>query len=192
MAGVFTFEADTHTYATETGEVPGITRLLHLAGLVDDTWYTEESSERGRHVHQLCAEYDLGVITDEDLPDLVSAYKGYLLAHIESMRVVRPHWIHVETATFHEQLRFAGTPDRAGTVYNAAAVWEIKSGLKTKAHPIQTALQAFLIAEECKLPPEAVERWCCYVQPNGRCKIEQHGNRRDFVEALGIVRKYAA
>jgi len=186
----FHFDAATHTYSDQVGEVPGITRLLTLAGEIDDEWYTEESSERGRAVHKLTAEYDLGVITNEDLPHLVSAYKNYLLGHVEVMQIIQPNWVHVETAMFHRELRFGGTPDRGGTVYNAASVWEIKSGLRTKAHPLQTAFQALLLAEECRLPPQSIQRYCCYLQPNGRYKVEGHGNQADFAKVLGILNKY--
>lgn len=188
----FHFDAATHTYSDSRGEVPGITRLLTLAGKIDDEWYTEESSDRGRKVHKLTAEYDLGVIVDEDLPNLVSAYKGYLLGHVEVMQIVRPNWVHIEQAMYHRRLRFGGTPDRGGTVYQAAAVWEVKSGLPTKAHPLQTALQALLLAEECGLPPELVQRYCCYLKADGHYKVEGHGNKRDFVQVLGIIQEHAA
>jgi hypothetical protein len=187
----FTFDAEGHVYADFKGRVPSITQLLNQAGEIDDTWFTEESSERGRHVHQLTAEYDLGGIDDDDVREMVSGYKNYLIAHVCIVKATRPTWLHVETPAVHPTLRFGGRCDRLAKVYRAAAVWEVKSGVFQKSHPLQTALQAILSAPTFKLPPERIVRYCCYLGENGRPKLEEHRNRRDFAKAREIIKRYA-
>ena len=61
MSVPFRFDALNHEYiALDTGEMlPHITGMLETAGLVDDLWFTEESSECGTCVHSLTAQYDL-------------------------------------------------------------------------------------------------------------------------------------
>ena len=110
LSGRFRFEPEQHQYFDlETGDViPSITQMLKSAGLVDDRFFTEDSSTRGTAVHSLCTEYDLGVLDDDDVVSCDSPYKGYLLAHACGMRMVQPLWAHVETPVVHRELRFAG------------------------------------------------------------------------------------
>jgi len=78
-------------------------------------------------------------------------------------------------------------------VLGRQAIFEIKSGLPTKAHPIQTALQAILVAGQSGnlLPATQWARYCEYLKPNGRYKLEEHRDRGDFDEAYEIIRKCA-
>lgn len=186
----FRFNAAEHLYvALDTGEViPNITRLLKLAGLIDDRWYNEDACERGKVVHQLTADYDLGVLQPGDLKD--SPLAGYVQAHIEVMGILRPDWLHIETAAVHPVHRFGGRPDRVGAVYSTASVFEVKSGAPEKAHMVQTALQAILVAEELGVPARTVQRFAEYLTVEGKYKVEHHTNARDFDEAHRIIRDY--
>ena len=185
----FRFNAETHEYRDDVGVLPSITQMLERAGLIDDRWYTEESSTRGTAVHLLTAHYDLGAL---DVESLVSAHRGYLLAHIKAVQVSQVVMEDVEVAKKHRTLRFAGRPDRTMRLHKARGVWEIKSGDFAKSHQIQTALQAILAADGDPLPPWAWVRYCCYIGENGRAKVEQHRNRADFDKAYDIIREFAA
>jgi hypothetical protein len=182
----FRFDAAEHLYiALDTGEiVPNITRMMDAAGLIDDRWYTEESCERGKQVHRLTANYDMGAL---DMAALVSPYRPYLLGHVEVVKIARPEFYHVEVGAVHRTLRFGGRPDRVLKVYDRRAVWEIKSGDPEKSHPVQTALQAILAAEELDLPARHVARYCEYLKPTGRYKVEEHKHPRDFDFAYAII-----
>lgn len=98
IAQAFRFNADTHTYYLNGEERPHITGMLLRCGLVDDAWYTEESCERGRQVHKLTADYDLGAL---ELARCVSAYRGYLVTHAKAMSIMRPEIQAVEEALIH-------------------------------------------------------------------------------------------
>lgn len=187
----FAFNAYRHEYVDEdTGLVlPHITELLERAGLIDDRWYTEESCERGSCVHRLTADYDLGAMTD--MERTTSKYKGWLAAHVRAMEMIPHEWHHVEEPMAHRVLRFGGRPDRVGLIYGAVGVLEVKSGPWTKAHPIQTAIQAILVEGETGLPGEALTRYGEYVKANGRFKLEEFTDPRDFKEARRIIREYA-
>lgn len=183
----FAFDANRHEYVDlDLGEiVPHITGMLEQAGWVDARWYTEESSERGRVVHQLTADFDLGVI--EDAQALVSKYKGWLLSHVRAMHVIRPEWRHVEEPLFSKRYHFGGRPDRSGLAYGEEAVLEIKSGAHEKSHGIQLALQAILVGEEGPVPAEHLTRYGLYLSDRGKFKLEQFIDRRDFDEARRII-----
>jgi len=184
------FEASSHTYIDEaTGAVlPSITQMLDRAGWIDDQWYTEDSCTRGQAVHQLTADYDLGALNPATC---VTAYRGYLLAHVAAMAIERPAFRLIEEPLAHPTLRFAGRPDRAGLFHGVAGVLEIKSGLVARSHPIQTALQAILVAPVFTLAPEMLTRLVLYVKANGKFRIEEHRDRRDFDEARRILRCFA-
>lgn len=184
----FRFEAETHTYYDAAGlVVPHITGLLERGGWIDDRWYTEESSARGRLVHTLTADYDLGAV---DVATCVSRGRPYLLAHIECLRLEPPTFEEIEEPWVHPGLRFGGRPDRAGRLRSGArVVWEIKSGAKAKAHSIQTALQAILLEQKHGLPAEMWVRLCEYLDHRGRCKLVDHKETQaaDFAEARRLL-----
>lgn len=188
----FRFDADTHEYTDlETGAVlPHITGMLQATGWVDDTFMTLESRTRGSAVHDLTAQYDLGAL---DIKNLRSGYKGWVEAHVSAVEVLkktaRLQILAVEEPAVHAVLRFGGRPDRKVSLGAALGVLDEKSGPFAKSHPIQTALQAILIAPELNLPAEAVQRWALYLKANGRWSLDQHRSLRDFDEARSIIRR---
>lgn len=189
MTAAFRFDRIAHEYIdVDTGVVlPHITGMLMRTGWVDDTWYTEESCERGRIVHRLCAEYDLGSI-DDPVSVTEWRYGGYLAAHADAMQALQAEILKVEEPAVHPTYHYAGTLDRVVKVMGIRGVLELKSGLSHKAHPLQTALQALLDSVECGIPAEHLGRWSLYLRNNGRWHIEQHRNRNDFTEAQRIIR----
>lgn len=189
----FRFDAASHEYVSiETGETfPHITGMLKDAGLVDDRWYTDESSDRGHYVHTLTAQYDLGAIDREDLIQVDSPYKGWLVAHVEAMNLIRPQWVSVEEPRVHPVFRYGGRPDRYGRVYGAMANCELKSGDPEPAHAIQLALQNLLLEPEVGLPAETIPRYALYLRRTGRWTLQTFPDtRRDFAKAREIVRRF--
>ncbi len=186
------YDADLHEYIDEaTGAVlPSVTQMLIKDGKIDTTWLTEEGRRRGTEVHRLTLNYDLDAI---DNPKAVaSPFKGYLLAWVALMDVLqRPTWEHLEEPFVHPLLRFGGTPDRVGHVWRLLSVGEIKTGDFEKWHPLQTALQAILVARTLHCHPEAIARFAFYIKADGRYKVEEHvDHARDFREARKIIRKW--
>ncbi len=190
---MFRFDPSVHAYidVTTGAEYPHITSLLKQAGLVDDTWFTPESRERGSVIHRWSTEYDLGAVSREDIL-LVDEpkYKGWFAAHVSAMDVIQPTWKHIEEPFVHEDFHYGGRPDRAGFVHGAISVLEIKSGAPEDAHPIQLALQAMLVESVVGLPADTIQRYGLYLKGNGRWKLEHYVNRRDFGKAREIVRRF--
>lgn len=185
----FRFDSGRHEYVRlDTGElVPHITGLLKEAGLVDDTWFTEESSERGTAVHRLASDYDLGIL---DLSSCQTAYRGYLMAHVACVKALNPEWLHIEEPVLHSAYKFAGRPDRVATIFGARAILELKTGQSDSVHRIQTALQAILDSERAGIPAEHLVRYCAHYKPSGKFTVHQHVDRRDLDIAYGIIRRF--
>jgi len=190
MSGIgisFRFNAVEHEYVDlATGAIlPHITGMLERTGWVDSTFYTEESRERGHAVHKLTADYDLGALEVESVR---TPFRGYLLAHVKAMQILQPEIVGVEEPGVHPVYKFGGRPDRRVRVRRRAGVLELKSGVVEPSHPIQTALQAILVAADYDLPPEHLARFCLYLRDNGRFTLEEHTSRHDFTEAQRVIR----
>lgn len=185
--GALYYKDGTHTYF-DVGRgrvVPNITDMLEQTGWVNPRFYTVGSAERGEAVHRLLADYDLGLL---DVASCVSAYRAYLLSYINVAHIVRPTWRHIEEPFLHEELGFAGRPDRVGDLFGAVAVVDIKSGARERSHPIQTALQAILVAPVVQVPARAIPRFGWYVKANGLSRLVQFIDRHDFDEADRVIR----
>jgi hypothetical protein len=184
----FRFDASQHRYYCAGVERPHITGLLERAGLVDDTWFTEESSIRGQAVHRLTADYDLEAL---DIATLVSSYRGYVLAHVDAMRLIPHQWEKVEEPNMHPEYLFGGRPDRVGRIYGQKGVLEGKTtAAPARVHEIQTAIQVVLESYGDPVPPEFWWRGALYWKANGKWRLIQHVNRGDFDEARRIIRLY--
>ena len=187
----FAFDASRHEYVdTATGEeLPHITGLLQLGGLIDERFFTEESCYRGTQVHRLTMDFDLGAI--EDPTAVTSHYKGYLLGHVKATRIIQPAWRHIEEPMVSSRYRFGGRPDRVGVAYGAQSVLEVKSGLlDERAHGVQLALQAILAGEELHMPPEFIARYGLYLKGSGKFKLWEYVNRSDFAKAYELIHRY--
>lgn len=198
----FAFDAYRHEYVSTSDGVilPHVTGMLQETGWIDDRWFTEQSCERGSVVHRLTADYDLGIIPHPQA--VTSKYKGWLLGHAKACAIMRPSWEHIEEPMVSERHRYGCRPDRGGLLYGARAVMEVKSGVvpsparpvgslaapDANCHQIQTALQAIVLAEEWRIPAEAIARFTLYLSDRGKFKLEQYEDGRDFHEARRIIR----
>jgi hypothetical protein len=184
----FAFAEKTHEYFLEGVRIPSISHLLEMGGLVNSAWFSEKAAARGTEVHRLCADVDLGAL---DPADYQGEYQGYLQAHVKATKALNPVWEHIETAFVNPKFRYAGRPDRVGRVFGVMSVLDTKSGGPTDAHPIQTALQAVLVADEVHLPPVEIGRFVVYLSRTGSYRVQRHEDRRDFDRAYELLRRFA-
>lgn len=192
QATPFRFDAARHEYTDADGRVlPHITEMLERTGWIDSTWYNDEASERGRQVHRLSADFDMGAL---DMATCPHTYKPWLLAYQKAIGLLQlPMWDAIEAPAVHPHFQFGGRPDRVGKVFQIQTIMELKTNNKgwnlEKAHPIQTALQAVLASATRSLPAEAWQRLALYCRPDGRCRVYEHTERRkDFDEAYRIIK----
>lgn len=192
----FRFDTVEHEYYDAAGQLrPHITGMLERSGWIDSRWYTEESSERGRDVHKLTADFDLGGL---NVATCKSARRGWLLAYVEVAKRIKAEWSDVEVPRMHPAELWGGRPDRVGKAFRLQTVLEVKSGAKEKAHRIQTALQAKLVAGSGGiLPARMWQRLALYIDEAGGYRLWDHAEpdngmtlKKDFDEADRIVRIY--
>lgn len=182
----FRFDATQHEYIDiASGQVlPHITGMLKDTNWIDDRWFTEESSARGQAVHRLTSDYDFGAL---DVESCVSTWRPWLLTYIKAIEILRPRILSVEVPRVHWGWRFGGRPDRVAQIDGAVSIIEIKTGDELESHPIQTALQAILVAPDYHLPPFSIRRYCVYVRDNGRFKLQPNDDRSDLDKARKVI-----
>ena len=182
----FRYDERDHAYFLGDAQLPSVTQLLKLAGLVDDTWFTPESRDRGTLVHDLTRDHDLGALVAVDVPEHV---RGYVKAYQAAALALKPTYYAIEEPDYHPQYLFAGRPDRIGKVFGLQSVMELKSGGKAAHHAVQTALQAILVGWRYGLPAERWQRLCVYLTREGRYRVETHADLRDFDTAKRILQE---
>lgn len=156
-----------HRFWIGEQELCGATRVLRLCGLVDDSFYTDESSVRGRHVHAATVMIDWGQEIDID-PRLV----GYCAAYRKFLDVERPTYAdNGERLTANPDLLLAGIIDRRVTRMRRIAqkrVLEFKTCetfRPTPWHRWQLAL--YMLCE-----PDYVGTDAVYLLPDGNYRLE--------------------
>lgn len=176
------FDRVAHEYSINGIVVPSVTQLLERAGYISDVFYARGAAERGQAVHQLCADFDLGVFTDP--ATVTSSHKGYLLAYAAALAVLQPTWEQIEVAHINQVYRFGGRPDRVGRYAGAQVIVELKSGAPEPYHQIQTALHDILLGD---LPIMVRQRFGLYVKATGRFRLVPMADRRDYDKARDVL-----
>ncbi|MDA2936854.1 hypothetical protein MYX75_01140 [Acidobacteria bacterium AH-259-A15] len=108
ILNVTEYDPQSHTYRLEGIKIPSVTEIMQSAGLIDTTWFDEESRWRGSVVHRACQLEDENDLDESTVPDEV---KGYL----EAWRKFKAE-TGIQAFTLIEEPLFsrnyAGMPDR--------------------------------------------------------------------------------
>lgn len=157
---MLTFDEATHTYRWNGVRVPSVTQImapLHDWSRVPPA-VLRAAQERGTYVHKLTEAYDLGLLDEAAmLADPQHArFHGYLRAWKAFLQDHDPRWFAIEQPMYSARLKYAGTPDRRGSLHGSMpGVWTIDIKTATDAHEpwgVQTAAYRSMFAEQ---DPEA-------------------------------------
>jgi hypothetical protein len=181
------FDQETHTYTQDGIVIPSVTQVLQGAGLVDTTWFTEESRNRGTYIHTATALFDKGVA----IPGLRDEMTGYLAAWARFREETGFVPVEIETPHLDELYWYAGTPDRFGywdvqlSHQKRELVLDIKSGDDLPSYALQTA------AYRRFYPKSGFDRAGVHLRKNGTYKVAYHTDVKDwdmFVSALNVYK----
>lgn len=147
------FDAERHRYFTGPHERPGVNRLLRQSGFVDESYFYEEVTRRGKYVHTATVLYDRndldGVVRRKSIEAIAAditanvdpGYAGSVASYARWVDAVKPEWLPagIEQPLVHPAFGYAGTPDRWGLI--RAEYWnvEIKRGVPIAWHELQVA-----------------------------------------------------
>jgi hypothetical protein len=174
------FDPATHQYRVDGETILSVTQILKACGIIDDTWYTKESAQRGQAVHLATQLFDE---SDLDWDSVSPEITGYLDAYRKFRQEVIFEVDMIEQPIYSATYRFAGTPDRTGILNGKNVVIDIKSGQKAKWHRLQTAGYALLL-------DRPVERYVLYLLKTGSYRLDQHRSSSDtsvFLAALSVA-----
>lgn len=183
------FIEDSHTYLLAGRRVPSVTEVLSLvesyANVPQDV--LEAAARFGRHVHQACDMYDRGeldmTMLDPALAPCVKAYADFLRS---SGAVV----IASEQPVVHEELGYAGTPDKVVVMNGRVSVPDIKC---TAVVPYTVGAQTAAYAKAYKQMHGGAEpsRFCLHLRHDGTWRLIQRkdmGDWSDFVSCLNVYK----
>jgi hypothetical protein len=167
-------------------EVPGVTRVIRDAGLIDERYYSAYHAHRGKMVHRMTALDDQGVL-DEGSVD--KALTGYLEAWRACKKALRFEVAEIEYMVGDEGMGYCGRVDRMLRIDNRLVPTDLKSGGREKWHDIQAALYV-----------RGHERWqeykdalIVYLQADGTFKLQPRKGMEllaDIREGERLVRKF--
>lgn len=110
------FDAETHTYYVN-GEVKrSVTQIMHDAGIVDTTWFTEFGRWRGSAVHKATHYFDDGDIDRRTLDPIVKPFVADWTNFREKTKFTPTM---IEKPYYDPVYDYCGTPDRRGYFFEA-------------------------------------------------------------------------
>lgn len=140
MAHDIFFDEQTHTYLVDGQEVPSVTEILkplHRSYEAVNPSVLEYAANRGKAIHSALEAYDKGEefeVSPETLP--------YIEAYMDWADIYKPRWEAIEEITYHENLGYIGTLDRAGYLNEVErVVVDIKTSQPTKEALVSVCLQ---------------------------------------------------
>jgi len=168
-SGVLRFDEAQHVYDIDGLELLGVTHTLDAAGLIDSTWFTDESRIRGTYVHAAIVLHHEG---DLDVDTLDPVLTPYVHAYFAFLRDTGFQIDAYEDRVFSEPLRCAGTLDLRGPFPRdrrfVTNVIDIKTGVVPDHVGYQTAGYAMLLPST--LPP-VHNRWVLNLRADGTYRL---------------------
>ena len=180
---------ETHEYTLDGKKLPGVTKILREAGLIDFSrvrpGVMAAAQQFGVAVHKACELFDKGILNIDILSKPLIPYldgwakfkKDYGLYFIAD---------EIEKPVYSLKWGFIGTPDRIG----ASNMFEVKSNTQMQpATAIQTA--AYDIAYEEMTGKKIKRRWGVQLNDKGTYKITEYKEKTDrsiFLSALQVYK----
>lgn len=183
------FDAESHSYTIGQERLPSVTQVLDMISDLDSIpkHKLKYAAERGDAVHFGCELHDRDQLDWDTVdPELVP----YIEAWIKFRRQTGFVPDKIEHRMFHPILRFAGTLDRTGILYDKPTVLDIKAVVKTypTTGPQVAAYEALLKATEPD-GPKTYERYAVQLCKDGTYRLHHYEDRADysvFISALTL------
>jgi len=170
------FNSEKHQYKASGILLPSVTEILKGAGLIDATFYTEESKVRGSYVHKACEYYDQGDLDEDSLDPQIA---GYLQAYKKWKATFGYEFTWIEMPMQDKTGVYAGTSDRI-IERRPRQIWDIKSGPYQKWHRVQSAAYVNMLDD-----PFSYTRLGLYLQSSGKFTVREFP-KTDYMADLAI------
>ncbi len=166
------FNEEDHSYRQDNNIYPSVTQILKRVGIIDTTWYSEETAQRGTDIHKIIAEIE---ITHDPLTilDIEEEYIGYITAYSKFVVDNKPVIIEMEKPRININLGYAGKPDIIARLNNKKCIIDIKTGSQEKWHGIQLSAYKLLLASDDVIQ----SLYGLYLQKNGNYRLIEYLDR---------------
>lgn len=180
-------DREAHRYYYNGKRVAGVTEILSGVGIIDASWFTEESRDRGTQVHRAMELLVHGQLdwktVDERIIGYVQAGEKFLREAgviIGDQRSLTEHLVY---STF----RYGGKVDALLYLFGKSpTVVDWKTGEPTFGR-IQTAAYADPLSEELGLP---LERAAVKLSADGTYRLHEYDDADDLDDFLAAARIY--
>ena len=120
------FNEENHEYTVDGIKLPSVTEIVSpftFSKYRVDAAVVNQAAYRGKMIHEVCADYDMGAIDDdaELSPDIALYLKGWK----DFCSDYRPEWLMIEQPM--ASVNFAGTVDRVGMIDGNPCIVDIKT-----------------------------------------------------------------
>ena len=184
-----TFDAAKHAYRVDGRPVPSVTTILSrfdrgLERIPQSV--LERKGMLGTAVHRACELDDQGKLDESSLHDMVKPY----VAIWRRFRAEVPFTIeHNEQWVYNDLHDYIGTADRIIRYQDARSVLDIKTGIKSPWHALQTA--AYAAAAERAGGDAVTRRFCVHLMPDRETyHLVEHTTSSDRGTFMGAVALY--
>lgn len=182
------FDSETHTYTLNGERVPSVTQVL--APLEDYSMVPRDVLEAarifGQHVHEACDLFDRDELDWSSLdPELVPYVEAWAQFLEQSGAVV----IASEVRVAHEQLGYAGSPDKVLAWGKRLVIPDLKA---TAVVPPTVGLQtaAYAKAYQAMHGGREPSRYCIHLQPGGKYRSHPRTDPSDWSYFLSALNCY--
>ncbi len=180
---------ENHSYTKDGIPVPGVTKVIREAGLVDFSMIPADIMERaqkyGTATHLACELYDRGTLDDKLLDPLL---RGSLNAWIKFRKDTGFVPLGIEEKVYSAKYGYAGTLDRRGMLHDIHSLIDLKSGADFgKATGPQTAAYENAVNEKLPFKQRIKKRYSVLLKENGLYKIEPYEGKSDFSVFLAAL-----
>lgn len=157
-------------------DLPHVTAILRIAGLVDASWFTDEGRDRGSALHAAAHFLDEG---DLDWDTVDASVVPRLIQYQRFVDQLCPEILSIEESVINEALRYCGTLDRRIRIKNREGILDIKSPFRAPWQGVQVAMYA-----ACFDRPLA--RWTLHLSDE-RYQLIEHKSRQDWAVAKAAL-----
>lgn len=182
------FQEDGHIYRDiEGNKLPSVSEILQSSGASDFSFVKPEVMKRaqdfGTAFHKVSLLMEQGNLKSYD--PAMEPWIANLRLWIE---VAKPSWTIMEKPIASYAWKFAGTPDRFGSVLKFKdAVLDYKTGAYSPAHAIQTAAYQIIIEENLKI--KVKQRFTLYISDE-KYNLVEHKDKNDKSIFISMLQVY--
>ncbi len=187
---------ETHEYTRSGLKVPGVTRVLQAAGIIDLSKIPAEKLERARKFGSACHKatelHDKGVLDVTTLDEALNPYMEAWFSFLDTTGFV-VEIDSIEQKVYSEKYHYAGKYDRIGTLNGKRTVIDIATSVDFSiAKALQTA--AYLEAENESKPAmgKVKQREIVLLKGDGTFELTPEGffDKSDFRVFLAALTLY--